>query len=78
MIRHQLNIRIGVDLKNIEYVFDGLEALTLLVNNMKLCRDNLDYLFSLIIIDYHIPTMDGLEVIKKGRERFKINNLPFP
>lgn len=65
----------GIQKNNIAYCFDGMEALTMLINSTKSTKT---VNFSLIIIDYHIPTMDGLDVIKKARDRFKNDGFPFP
>jgi CheY-like chemotaxis protein len=65
----------GIQKSNIAYCFDGMEALTMLINSTK---SEKTVNFSLVIIDYHIPTLDGLDVIKKARDRFKNDGFTFP
>ena len=55
-----------------------MDALSSLVDNMNSFLDNQSKLISLVIIDYHIPSIDGLDVIKKAREKFAGGGVPFP
>ena len=52
-----------------------MEELAVLINSIKNAQT---MNFSLVIIDYHIPSMDGLNVIKKARDRFKNEGYSFP
>jgi DNA-binding response OmpR family regulator len=65
----------GIKKNNISYCFDGMEALAMLINSTK---NPQSFNYSLVIIDYNLPTMDGLDVIKKARDRFKNVGFAFP
>ena len=34
--------------------------------------------FSLLILDYHLPNMSGLDVVKQCREVYEKEGVPFP
>jgi PAS domain S-box-containing protein len=59
-------IRGMLDLKNIEVVeaANGFEALQLIAEGAD---------FDVIMMDYHMPMMDGLDTVRKIRENFQIN-----
>ena len=63
MYGHRLILRQLLLLKNIssDEAANGFEALQLLARQQK---------YDVILMDYHMPFMDGLETIRKIRENF--------
>ncbi|QRR01997.1 response regulator [Dyadobacter sandarakinus] len=68
---HRLILKNNLLLKNIlvEEAGNGFEALQLLAKQHQ---------FDVILMDYHMPYMDGLECIRKIRENFSNNPLELP
>jgi two-component system chemotaxis response regulator CheY len=67
IIRHMMtNMLVGLGIQHVTHANNGLEALEILQEQT----------FDLIITDYHMPEMNGPELIKAIRARWSKNELP--
>jgi CheY-like chemotaxis protein len=67
---------LNIDKRDIHFCNDGAEACTAILENMKKCaspRDSKVQEFSLLILDYHLPYINGLDVIKQCKKEFQKN-----
>jgi CheY-like chemotaxis protein len=79
MLKHSLESRLGISPRRVTYGKDGLEAFSTIMRNLKMHVEHKDrkeeeedaQLYDLLIIDYCLPVMNGLELIKKCQNKFK-------
>ena len=70
LLKEQI-MNFGIQDSNIACTFDGLEAVKLMENNIiEKNEDSEQMLFSLIITDYCVPCVSGLEIMKKAERLF--------
>jgi diguanylate cyclase (GGDEF)-like protein len=67
-VRKHIETLLKVQHLNVMSATDGLEALAVLEEHK--------YEIDLIITDYNMPNMDGLELLKKVRKKYPIDELP--
>ena len=79
LIEVTLISELGLKKENIDFCSDGAQATEQILNDMEKKMGNENHQqYNLMILDYHLPFLNGLDVIKKCKEIYTKKGVPFP
>ena len=85
LIKYTLEYKLEMKDNNLTFSADGLEALTEVRRNMTTHLETLkntdaeiEPLYTMLILDNHMPSLNGFDVLKKCKELYAEKKMPMP
>jgi CheY-like chemotaxis protein len=67
-----------IPLENIKFCVDGEQAKIALLENIQRCKNSESNFFQLVITDYNMPILNGIDMIKYCKDVYKKEEVKFP